>query len=115
MEDLFEDINGILLGSGAIDRPFISEKEFALEKELLTKVFNKFWTQYLIKQAQNKGIMTIGDIEPIIKKVKLDFELTKQQDNCIEGLFDIFVSVTVSTGFFTEAKRYILNKLNGYK
>lgn len=115
MEDLFEDINGILLGSGAIDRPFISEKEFALEKELLTKVFNKFCTQYLIKECQNRGRMTKGDIEEVIKKVKLDFKLTKQQDNCVEGLFDIFFGVMVPTGFFFKAKNHILDKLNSYK
>lgn len=118
--DFFERSQSVTLLSDKYDKDFDSSIDFPLHKELLKKVFLRYHNEYLSnyvpnKKIENKGAITHEEIENLIEKTKIDFELNKKQKDCVNAMFEIYMIELTSGKNVMETAKYICDMLDSYK
>jgi hypothetical protein len=114
IRDLFESSNRVTLISEKYDKDFNSVIDMPLERDILCKTFIRFRNFYLSKEIQNKNIVAHSEIEKLMKKTKLDFELTEKQNDCVNALFEMYLYKLITTEDIVKADKYIIDMLNSF-
>lgn len=115
VRDLFEKAECVVLVSEKVGEDFDSAIDMPLEKDILCKTFVRFRNFYLSKEIQNKNIVGHDEIENLIEKTKLEFELTEKQRDCVNAMFEMYLYKLMTTEDISKADKYIINMLKSYK